>query len=266
MQQVDIQVHKLHLEDLKNKLHPSIFDDNDDYNMLIARLPIIQDDELEVISLGFIITDHNSYWYNPEEKRLQELEGRFIGPYNMIDILLDKLLKSFNIYQEQISDMEESLYDDTVKSDFMRQWLNLKRDIHRIERIMQRISNVMYDVIDYYKTDESFPMNHYGDIHEHCERTLRSATLQLSKLDYLYNFYNTRTNEKMNRLIFFLTIISAIFLPLNLIVGFFGMNTSGLPFTEGTSGTLNVIISLSLLGILTTLVVVLWRRKIEKSE
>lgn len=71
------------------------------------------------------------------------------------------------------------------------------------------------------KKKEGFPVNHYLDLHEHCERLYRSVALQLAKLDYLYNFYNTRTNEKMNRLIFFLTIISAIFLPLNLFVGFF---------------------------------------------
>ncbi len=73
-------------------------------------------------------------------------------------------------------------------------------------------------------------------------------------------------NEKMNRLIFLLTIISAIFLPLNLIVGFFGMNTSGLPFTEGANGTLSVVAGLVFLVVTTSLGVLLWRREIEYSE
>ena len=63
---------------------------------------------------------------------------------------------------------------------------------------------------------------------------------------------------------FILTIISAIFLPLNLVVGFFGMNTSGLPFTEGNNGTLSVIVTLGLLTIVTYLTFLLWRRKIER--
>ena len=45
----------------------------------------------------------------------------------------------------------------------------------------------------------------------------------------------------MNRLIYLLTIISAIFLPLNLLVGFFGMNTSDLPFAQGDGGTYKAI-------------------------
>jgi magnesium transporter len=41
---------------------------------------------------------------------------------------------------------------------------------------------------------------------------------------------------------FIFTIISAVFLPLSLVTGFFGMNTGGLPFTSDNSGTLKVII------------------------
>jgi len=76
---------------------------------------------------------------------------------------------------------------------------------------------------------------------------MRSATLQLSKLDYLHSFYNAKSNEKMNRILYILTIISAVFLPLNLVVGFFGMNTSGLPFTQvplGTFYAVSIMISL----------------------
>jgi magnesium transporter len=40
---------------------------------------------------------------------------------------------------------------------------------------------------------------------------------------------------------FIFTIISAVFLPLSLVTGFFGMNTGGLPFTE-ENGTLKVTI------------------------
>ena len=265
MQQIESLIDDLHLTDLKNELHPSIFDENDDYDMLIVRLPMIQED-LEVVSLGFIITKNTSYLYNSMEKRFEELDNRFDGPYKKIDLLLDKLLKSFISYQDKISDMEESLYEGTVKGNFMTQWLTLKRDILRIERIMLRTSTVMHNMINYYEKKEDFPINQYVDIHEHCERISRAATLQLSKLDYLYSFYNTRTNEKMNRLIFLLTIISAIFLPLNLIVGFFGMNTSGLPFTEGANGTLSVVVGLGFLVAATTLVVLLWRHRIEQSE
>jgi magnesium transporter len=65
----------------------------------------------------------------------------------------------------------------------------------------------------------------------------------------------------MNRIIYILTIISAIFLPLNLVVGFFGMNTTSLPFTKHAGGTYNVVLIMIFLGILTSFGVYKWYKR-----
>jgi magnesium transporter len=54
----------------------------------------------------------------------------------------------------------------------------------------------------------------------------------------------------MNRSIYLLTIVSAVFLPLNLVVGFFGMNTGSLPFTAdgGTYAVVMILSSISLIS------------------
>jgi magnesium transporter len=64
---------------------------------------------------------------------------------------------------------------------------------------------------------------------------------------------------------YLLTVISAIFLPLTLVTGIFGMNTGGLPFTDDPNGTLKVL-GLSLFLELLFLVpfFLINRRKIEK--
>lgn len=263
MERLQQLIDTLHLEDLRNDLHPSIFDQNDTYDMLIVRLPVIGK-ELEVISLGFVVMPEKSYFYNREGKKFELLDNRFEGPYGLIDTMTDQMLKSFTRYQELIADMEEDLYSDKAANDFMTTWLGLKRDILRIERVLIRALDTMKETIETYEEIPGFPTNSYNDLHEHIDRTMRSAALQLSKLDYLYNFYNVRTNEKMNRLIYLLTIISAIFLPLNLAVGFFGMNTSGLPFTQGSSGTLNAVLLMGSLILMTSAVFYLWRSRVEK--
>ena len=45
----------------------------------------------------------------------------------------------------------------------------------------------------------------------------------------------------MNRNVYYLTIISGIFLPLTLVTGFFGMNTGGMPLSDDPHGTLKVV-------------------------
>ncbi len=253
----------LHLEDLRNEEHPSIFDENEEYDMLIIRLPVISN-ELSAKSLGFILTNEGSYLYNKSEKKLETLDGRFEGPYKVIDRNADKILRAFSKYQDAIADMEELLYVDKIRDDFMNRWLLLKLEILRIERILQKTLDTLNDLIEYYEHIPEFPINNYMDIHEHIERTVRSAALQLSKLDYLYSFYNAKSNDKMNRMIYILTIISAVFLPLNLVVGFFGMNTSGLPFTTGSSGTSFALMIMTSLILVTSLGVYFWRKKVEK--
>ncbi len=264
MEQLEIKIDELHLKDLCNEVHPSIFDENDDYDMLIIRLPLI-DQTLEVKSFGFVITAEHSYEYDKEAKTFKPFADRFEALHTRIDKISDRLLKAFGRYQELTVDMEEHLYLDKTMKHFMTDWLGLKRDILRIERVLLRASQTMEQVIESYEHEEGFPINHYLDLHEHLDRTTRSATLQLSKLDYLYSFFSARTNERMNRLIYFLTIISAVFLPLNLVVGFFGMNTSGLPFAEGSSGTLNAILLMLSLVVITSLVVYVWHRNTAKS-
>lgn len=264
MKNIEQLIDPLHLEDLRNELHPSIFDENEEYDLLIIRLPVIGK-TLDARSIGFVVTADASYLYDKSEQRFQELGNRFEAPYNLIDALMDEVLKSFSHYPDIIADMEELLYQDRSAEDFMTHWMELKRDILRVERILLRSSVTLKAVIEEYEEEKGFPVNGYADLHEHMERTMRAAALQLSKLDYLYSFYNVRTNEKMNRMIYILTIISAIFLPLNLVVGFFGMNTGGLPFAEGASGTFKaVLLMVSLVIISSGVLLYLWKRRVEK--
>ncbi|MBU1217068.1 magnesium transporter [bacterium] len=263
MQNVENILDELHLKDLQNDKHPSYFDINDGYNMFIIRLPIFED-KLRFQSFGFIFTKHTSYFYNIEEKTFQKFNNRFREPYEFINSHINDFMKNFIKYQETIQEMEELLYSDHDTKDFMSTWFGLKRDITRVESVLEKALYAMTDFIEHYEidaTNEGFLVNNYADLHEHLERSKHSSTLQLSKLDYIYNFYNTRTNERMNRLIYILTIISAVFLPLNLLVGFFGMNTTDLPFTAEANGTKNVIMTMTVVFIISSIVVLFWKKK-----
>jgi len=263
MQNIENILDTLHLEDLNNEAHPSIFDDNENYNMFIIRLPIIGEN-LDSKSFGFILTDQKSYYYDKEKKEFKEFDNEFTSVYKMVDKAVDRVLRSFTKFQDMVSDLEEDLYANNTDKDFLNSWLEIKLQILRVERILARTTNIMDEFIGFYKDNEEFPINKYIDIHEHLDRIMRSALLQLSKLDYLYSFYNAKSNDKMNKMIYVLTIISAIFLPLNLVVGFFGMNTSGLPLSAGNNGTYYAITIMLTLALSATLIFQIWRKKVDK--
>ena len=64
-----------------------------------------------------------------------------------------------------------------------------------------------------------------------------------------------RTNDIMRTLI----VLTAIFLPLNPITGFFGMNFDSLPFIHSNAGFMLAISSMA--GMAVTLVAFFWRKR-----
>ena len=81
----------------------------------------------------------------------------------------------------------------------------------------------------------------------------KSAKELITRLDGLYTLISSIKNERLNQNIYILSIISTIVLPLNLIVGFFGMNTGGLFLQDSAFGTLvvlGIIIAVFALGAL----------------
>ena len=81
----------------------------------------------------------------------------------------------------------------------------------------------------------------------------KSAKELITRLDGLYTLISSIKNERLNQNIYILSIISTIVLPLNLIVGFFGMNTGGLFLQNSAFGTLivlGIIIAVFALGAL----------------
>lgn len=81
----------------------------------------------------------------------------------------------------------------------------------------------------------------------------KSAKELIARLDGLYTLISSIKNERLNQNIYVLSVISTIVLPLNLIVGFFGMNTGGLFLQNnplGTIAVLGIIIAVFALGAL----------------
>jgi zinc transporter len=49
-------------------------------------------------------------------------------------------------------------------------------------------------------------------------------------------------NEQTNRILFLLTLVTVLALPINLIAGLFGVNVGGIPLAESRHGFLTVVV------------------------
>jgi len=70
---------------------------------------------------------------------------------------------------------------------------------------------------------------------------------------------NIKLSEQMNRAMYTLSIVAAIFLPLGLLTGLLGINVGGIPGTESP----NAFLIVTLLLIVLAIILVAWFRKIK---
>ena len=231
------------LEDIQSPDHPSDFVVRENYAVLILRLPELKTNkEVGIVSYAFVIEEDNCYLYDREQNRL-----RHMGSFDAMNLLLDdkteKLIKDIKQYHYEIEALEETLYEGHLSSDFMQKWLTYKKDVSLVHRLMFHATLAFELFISQQKKlkHESFEELAFADLHEHMGRIRELAKAAMDKLDNLYDFYRAKVDERMNRNVYYLTLLSGIFLPLTLLTGFFGMNTGGLPYADDAYGTWKVV-------------------------
>jgi len=236
---VKFKLNKFFKDDIENKNHPSDFEFEDDIAVLILRLPFIKDDSVEVISYAFLIKENTVYLYDRKKDDF-ELLGDFDKLYEYLDVRVDKILAKIVKLHSIIARIEDEMYEERIDKSFPKTYLRLKKDLVLIERLM---GHGLVALERFYKHFRN-KLNdlEFQDLIEHFQRAFSLSKNGIDKLDYLYDFYRARIDEKMNNIMFILTLLSGIFLPLTLVTGFFGMNTGGLPLVNDPYGTIKAVI------------------------
>lgn len=237
------QLDPLHIQDIQNPDHPSYYFTTDSYGLLIVRFFEIENHELQGVSIPYILHDDSIYKYDRQKNNFIVLQTTQ-EMLHSIELRSKKAERLVKRYIDEIDHLEDALYSRKIPSIFLDLWFDLKKDLTRIDRLLERIDIVLKEYVDENKGNENFPDDAMSNILEHTQRFQRLASLHTLKLDTLYSYYNSLKNDKINNNIYVLTILSGIFLPLNLVVGFFGMNTQNLFFTNDPNGTYNVLLLL----------------------
>ena len=74
------------------------------------------------------------------------------------------------------------------------------------------------------------------DVLEHIERVLAHVRRLESSSETAVQMHFSAQSNRTNEIMRTLTVLTAIFLPLNLVTGFFGMNFEGLPLIHSPTG------------------------------
>ncbi len=237
---MEVKINPYLMDDIENEEHPSDFEAEDGYSIFIVRLPYIDSDGVKVTSDAFLILkDGTVYKFNRKNKEFNKI-GTLKELYGFIDERVDRILAKLTRIDLKIARMEDELYENKISRDFANRWLSFKKELVLIERLMDYFLIAFRRFMRHHRDQiDTFA---FKDLEEHIERAVRYSTNSIKKLDYLHSFYTAKMSDKMNTIVFFLTTISGIFLPLTLVSGFFGMNVGGLPFSHDPEGTLKVAV------------------------
>jgi len=254
------KIDTFHLDDIKNEMHPSVFFEHENYDLFILRIPQIKNDQIVLLSKAFVITDNEYFHYDKEKESFIDLKD-MKGFYRYLDKYINNTIKIISKHFDEIEMIEDTFYEGKSIKDFNQQWFVYKNDFVKINRSLFKAVEVIADLIESYRQEHDYLERNFEDIQEHLQRAHRNSGMLLEKLNAIYSFHLTQNNEQMNKTIYILTLLSAVFLPLNLIVGFFGMNTTSLPFTINQGGTYNVIALLISVSLFATFLTYFIKRK-----
>lgn len=224
----------------------STFENYGDFQVFVIRRMSVASKELGFQSEGFLIKGSDVYQYNRDSISFRQLSHGFQSLIELLEQFYHQNQLLMNSYSSEIERLENFLFNRSIPGYFMDLWFDIKKDLARVENFYFR-NAVVYREFQR-KMEDRFGEWHdeFKDIDENIQ--FQSTALQTMKgrLESLHNYYESVKNDRLNKTLLTLTIISGVFLPLNLIVGFFGMNTEGLYFHGDPSGTQKVLITLGL--------------------
>jgi magnesium transporter len=222
----------------------SAFENYGEFSILLLRRIEFAKNQLDFNSEFFILKEKNVFYFNRAEAHFVQLKESFLDFVRQLDGYYRNNQKIITAYSSQIEHLEDALFDRNLSSVFMDIWFDLKKDMSKLENYYYRNGIVYHEFLKAMDLQFGNLKDDFKDIEDGIQFHISNINSLKSRLDGVHHYYDSIKSDRLNKTLLMLTMISGIFLPLNLIVGFFGMNTLGLYFSNDPSGSKKVVLIL----------------------
>ncbi|MCH7472335.1 magnesium transporter CorA family protein [bacterium] len=207
---------------------------------------------------SYVITVHR-HPYETVKQVLREFPAHITGyeqrailfVHHILDTIADSFAAHLHTFQEQSDELELAVlrvkgrraptiglfrrHQEQLSA--MRQILSTRRALVRLRRTLVAELGIVEQLIsehDYEGAPEDSKeiAIYFHDIADHISKYLEIIEGLDRTMNHLMEVHNLVTGHRTNETIYILTIVAAVMLPLNLIVGFFGMNFGNLWFAD----------------------------------
>jgi len=244
--------HQLDIEDIKSESQNPKLDTYKDYLFLVVHFPQWKAENKRVLAheidifvgQNYLITiqhgknkDIKDFFYRSMNNRktrnewIHKSSGYLL--YKILEELFGQSRTMIDNLGKQISGVENEIFDDKPDVDiihelaiYRRNVLNLKRILDPQRFLVASLSNIRKPFLD-----ESLSI-YFDDIKDYLDKLWVIVDTYKEILDGLHITVQSLINQKTNKIITLLTVISVSLLPLTLLSGIYGMNIEGLPYAH----------------------------------
>ena len=165
----------------------------------------------------------------------------------MINHMVDSYLDLRRLLTRQLGYLQQELLDPRSRFNDWSMLLESRNALHMLEDICEDQRSAVQEWIDALdewpaeadslsKRDRELLRVRSRDVLEHVERVLTHVRRLEQSAETAVQMHFSALGHRTNDIMRTLTVLTAIFLPLNLITGFFGMNFESLPFIHSGAG------------------------------
>ncbi|CAN5213274.1 magnesium transporter CorA family protein [soil metagenome] len=219
------------------------------------------------------------YFANRLQQQTPAAEGRASArvPPNAADLMLrmvnfmvDSYLELRRLLTKQMDYLQQQLFDERGNPTSWQMLLESRNTLHQLEDTCedQRAAITEWiDALDEWPEEADAAVRRERellrvrsrDVLEHIERVLSHVRRLESSAENAVQMHFSAQSNRTNDIMRTLTVLTAIFMPLNLVTGFFGMNFEGLPLIHSATGFWTIFTVMLVLG--AGLSVYFWRKR-----
>ncbi|MEY4562633.1 MAG: hypothetical protein RLZZ618_1910 [Pseudomonadota bacterium] len=165
----------------------------------------------------------------------------------MVNHMVDNYLELRRLMSKQLGYLQQELFNPRGRFDSWQVLLESRNALHLLEDTCEDQRSAIVEWIDALEEwpadadpqvtrDRELLRVRSRDVLEHIERVLSHVRRLESSAETAVQMHFSAQSNRTNDIMRTLTVLTAIFMPLNLVTGFFGMNFDGLPLIHSSVG------------------------------
>ena len=259
-------IHPLAIQDAQRPRHPPKYEVFGDVLFILLRGLGSESDSLDVETIqialfmgrDFLITRHdktspiiNHYWEDTDNRENNLPADPHLLGWHISRQAAGRYLDLMNAFEPRLWEMEERMFR-RPRDTLLNQLTENRTSLRHLNRIFSYHVRVFQGLRQYFtESDCSAELRHLlNDLYEQYDRLNGLAHMFYDVTGDLIDGYLSTSSHRLNNTMRILTVITAIFVPLNFITGLYGMNFDYMPELHAQNGfykTVSVMISIAVL-------------------